>query len=70
MFNETYKLEIIQWRLGNSQEQQQFRDLRDGESTLEDWYLLTTRFEGNVSRSEQDRFKNSMFMKDTEIITN
>ncbi|EXX67911.1 Pif1p [Rhizophagus irregularis DAOM 197198w] len=45
-FKEVYKLEIVQRQSGNSKEQQNFRNillrLRNGESTIDDWKILTT----------------------------
>jgi hypothetical protein len=47
-FREVYRLGIVQRQSGDSDEQRRFRDLllrlRDGESTEDDWNLLTTRF--------------------------
>ena len=44
LFKEVYKLDVIERQSGNSQKQQEFRDLllrlRDGESTLADWMIL------------------------------
>ncbi len=59
-FREVYKLDTIQRQSGESKQQQQFRDillrLRDGESTITDWEILTSRFEDKLSRIEKDRF--------------
>lgn len=47
LFNEVYKLDIVQRQSGNSQQQQDFRDLllrmRDGESTLDGSYHTIPR---------------------------
>ena len=65
-FREVYKLEIIQRQSGNSEEQQCFREillrLREGDSNLDDWKRLTTRFKGNLNRIEQDRFSETVFV--------
>jgi len=64
-FREVYKLDIVQRQLGESEEQRNFRDLllrlRDGESTLEDWNLLATRFidASIVSPAVQLRFSDA-----------
>jgi ATP-dependent DNA helicase PIF1 len=46
-FQEIYKLDIVQRQSGNSEEQCQFRKillrLHDGETTIDDWKILTTR---------------------------
>jgi len=67
LFKEVYKLDVIQRQSGNSQEQHNFRNLllrlRNGESTLDDWKTLTTRFEGKLSRTERDRFSDAMFIQ-------
>jgi ATP-dependent DNA helicase PIF1 len=63
-FKEMYELDVIQRQSGN--EQQAFRDillrLRDGESSLNDWNILTTRFEENLSIEERHRFRDAMFI--------
>jgi ATP-dependent DNA helicase PIF1 len=66
LFKEVYKLNVVQRQSGNSQEQHNFRSLllrlRDGESTLDDWKTLTTRFEEKLSRIERERFSDAMFL--------
>ena len=66
-FSEVYKLSVIQRQSGESEEQRDFRDLllrlREGESSLKDWETLTKRFEVNLSQSEQDRFKDAVFIQ-------
>ena len=36
--------------------------MHNGESTLDDWKTLTTRFEGKISRLEKEKFSNAMFI--------
>ncbi len=52
-FSEVYKLDIIQRQSGDSEVQQEFRDillrLRNRESSLNDWKTLTIRFEENLN---------------------
>jgi ATP-dependent DNA helicase PIF1 len=59
-----YELDVIQRQSEN--EQQAFRDillrLRDGESSLNDWNILTTRFKKNLSIEERHRFRDAMFI--------
>ena len=47
-FREVYRLGIVQRQSGDSYDQQRFRDLllqlRNAESTEDDWLLLATRF--------------------------
>jgi ATP-dependent DNA helicase PIF1 len=66
LFREVYKLDVIQRQSGNSQEQRDFRELLlrlcNGESTLANWMMLTTRFEGNLSMKERNRFCKSTFI--------
>ncbi|GBC48412.2 ATP-dependent DNA helicase PIF1 [Rhizophagus irregularis DAOM 181602=DAOM 197198] len=66
-FKEVYELDIILRQSGN--DQQGFRDillrLRDGESTLNDWNILTSRFEENLNRAERDRFQDAVFIHTT-----
>jgi len=63
-FSEVYKLNIIQRQSGDSEVQQEFRDillrLRDRESSLNDWKTLTTRFEENLNQDEQDSFSDAI----------
>src|SRR3954451_692592 len=66
LFKEVYKLDVIQRQSGNSQEQQDFRNLllrlRNGKTTLDDWKALTTQFEGKQSRIELNRFSDATFI--------
>jgi hypothetical protein len=61
-----YKLEKIQRQSEDSLEQQCFREivlrLREGENNLDDWRQLTTRFEENLNRIEQEWFSDAMFI--------
>ena len=63
-FREVYKLDIVQRQSGDNEEQQGFRDillrLREGESNLNDWQKLSSRFEENLSRAERERFSNAV----------
>ena len=63
-FSEVYKLDIIQRQSGDSEVQQEFRDillrLCDGESSLNDWKTLTTRFEENLNQDERDSFSDAI----------
>ncbi len=65
-FKEAYKLDVAQRQSGNTKEQQDFRDLllrlRNGESTLADWKVLSTRFEGKINRTESKRFSDAIFI--------
>ena len=55
-FKEAYKLETIQRQSGNSKEQQEFRNILlricNGESSIEDWKILTTRIEDKFNMIE------------------
>ncbi|RHZ78599.1 hypothetical protein Glove_159g42 [Diversispora epigaea] len=66
LFQEVYKLDVVQRQSGNSKEQEEFRDillrLRNGESTLPDWKILTTRFEEKLSGVESNQFSDAMFL--------
>ncbi|EXX53022.1 ATP-dependent DNA helicase PIF1-like [Rhizophagus irregularis DAOM 181602=DAOM 197198] len=61
---EVYELDVIQQQSGN--DQQGFREillrLRDGKSTLNDWNILSSRFEENLNRAERDRFQDAVFI--------
>ena len=50
-FREVYKLDMIQYQSGNSEEQKSFREillrLRDRDCSLDDWKKLSVHFEGN-----------------------
>jgi hypothetical protein len=63
-FQEIYKLEAMQRQIGNSESQQQFKDLlyrlRDGESTQSDWELLMTRTSDNVTEAERKTFSDAI----------
>jgi hypothetical protein len=65
-FREAYKLEIVQRQAGSSEQQQQFRNillrLRDGESTIDDWKILTTRIEDKISTVERNSFSEALFI--------
>ncbi|CAG8821888.1 19167_t:CDS:1, partial [Cetraspora pellucida] len=65
-FLEVYKLDIVQWQSGDSEEQRAFRDvllrIRDGESTVDDWRILNTRFEEKLTRAERDQFSDTTFI--------
>ena len=66
LFKEVYKLDVIQCQSGNFQKQHNFRNLllqlRNEESTIDDWKTLTTRFEGKQSKTELNRFSDAMFI--------
>src|SRR4051794_30070747 len=57
---EVYKFEIIQRQFEDSEEQQEFRDvllrMREGESSINNWKILSTRFEEKLNRTERDGF--------------
>ena len=61
-----YELNIVQWQSEESEEQRSFRDLllrlREGGNTLDDWKILTNRFEENLNRLELDRFLEAIFI--------
>src|ERR1700722_11402912 len=65
-FSEACKLDIIQRQSGDSEEQKAFRNLllrlRDGECHMNDWIMLTTRFEQNLSRTERERFSDAVYI--------
>jgi hypothetical protein len=65
-FKEVYKLETVQRQSGNSKEQREFRDilirLRNGDSTIRDWRVLTTRAEDKLNTIERDRFSGALFI--------
>ncbi|CAG8693793.1 19015_t:CDS:2 [Cetraspora pellucida] len=52
-FQEVYQLDIVQCQAGDSEEQCRFRNillqLRDGDSTIEDWNMLSIHFKGSPS---------------------
>src|SRR3954451_8481462 len=66
LFEEVYKLDVVQHQSGDSQGQHNFRNLllrlRDEESTLDDWRILITHFEGNLCRIEREKFSDAMFL--------
>lgn len=68
-FSEAFKLDIVQRQSGGSEEQQEFRHillrLRDGESILNDWRKLSTRFEQNLSRTEAEKFSDAIHLLTT-----
>ena len=63
-FSKAYKLNIVQRQSGDSKEQQIFRDIllrmRDGECILNDWIILTTRFEDKLSINERKEFSEAV----------
>lgn len=62
-FKEVYELDIVQRQSGT--EQQEFRDMLlrlRGDSSLNDWKILTKRFEENLSRIERDQFQDAIFI--------
>ncbi|CAG8802972.1 2782_t:CDS:2, partial [Cetraspora pellucida] len=65
-FLEVYKLKVIQRQSGDSEEQQNFRDillrLRNGESTITDWETLTTRVEDKLSKIEREQFSDAEYI--------
>jgi len=65
-FKEAYKLKTIQHQLGNSKEQQEFRNIllrmRNEESNIEDWKILTTRIEDKFNVIERNEFSNALFL--------
>ncbi|CAG8590640.1 6884_t:CDS:2 [Paraglomus occultum] len=64
--HEVYKLDVIQRQSGDSEEQQKFREillqLRNGESTMEDWVILSSRLEDKQSREECNRFLDAVYI--------
>ncbi|CAB4422449.1 unnamed protein product [Rhizophagus irregularis] len=62
-FREVCWLDAIRRQSGNSPEQRHFRDilmrLRDGESTIDDWRSLATRFD-NSSTTENNQFMDAI----------
>ena len=66
IFQEVYKLDVIQRQSGDSKDQKDFRGillrLRDGDSTLDDWKKLSTRFEGKLNMIERNRFLDAVFI--------
>jgi hypothetical protein len=65
-FREVYKLDVIQRQSGDSEEQKGFREillrLRNGESSLDDWQKLSTRFESKLNNTERNRFTDAVFI--------
>ncbi|GES80911.1 ATP-dependent DNA helicase Pif1-like [Rhizophagus clarus] len=65
-FKEAYKLKTVQRQSGNSKEQQEFRGIlsrmRIGESSREDWIILTTRIKDKLSVKERNEFSNALFI--------
>ena len=65
-FKEVYKLEIAQRQSGNSKEQQEFRNillrLRNGDSTIDDWKILTTCIENKFNTIERKKFSDALFI--------
>jgi ATP-dependent exoDNAse (exonuclease V) alpha subunit len=65
-FKEVYKLKIAQRQSGNSKEQQEFRNillrLRNGDSTIDDWKILTTRIENKFNTIERKKFSDALFI--------
>lgn len=63
-FTESYCLRTVHRQGGNSPAQQQFRHLlthaRDGGLSVDDWKLLMTRQQANVSAPEQELFRESI----------
>jgi hypothetical protein len=63
-FREVYKLDVIQRQSGDSEEQQNFREillrLRNGDSVIEDWETFTSRLEEKQSREARDRFSDAI----------
>ncbi len=70
-FREVYKLDIVQRQSGETEEQQSFRDillrLREGESSLNDWQSLSSRFEEKLNRAERDRFSDAVSILTTWV---
>jgi ATP-dependent DNA helicase PIF1 len=66
MFREVYKLNAVQRQSGDTNEQQEFRDillrLRNGESILEDWEKLSVRVDQKLIITEINRFQNATFI--------
>ncbi|CAB4412397.1 unnamed protein product [Rhizophagus irregularis] len=66
---EVFKLDVILRQTGNSNEQKEFRDIllrmRDRESSLDDWKILSTRFEENLNQQERERFSDAVFLLTT-----
>ncbi|CAB4431124.1 unnamed protein product [Rhizophagus irregularis] len=65
-FGEVYKLETIQRQSGNSKEQQEFRNIllrmRNGESTIDDWKILTTRIEDKIGITDRNSFSDALVL--------
>ena len=63
-FKEVYELDKVQRQSG--EEQQRFREilfrLRDGDSSFDDWKILSKRFDKNLNQVERDRFKDAVFI--------
>lgn len=66
---EVFKLDVILRQTGNSNEQKKFRDIllrmREGESNLDDYETLTTRFEEKLNKQDQDRFSDAISISTT-----
>ncbi|CAB4427786.1 unnamed protein product [Rhizophagus irregularis] len=66
---EVFKLDVILRQTGNSNEQKEFCDIllrmRNGESSLDDWKILSTRFEENLNQQERERFSDAVFLLTT-----
>ncbi|KAM5545625.1 hypothetical protein V8D89_000663, partial [Ganoderma adspersum] len=64
MFRESFRLKVVHRQQGDSEVQQQFRQLldhaRNGGLSTDDWKLLLTRCEGQLPLAEQTTFKDAM----------
>ncbi|PKC52120.1 hypothetical protein RhiirA1_356170, partial [Rhizophagus irregularis] len=65
-FGEVYKLETIQRQSGNSKEQQEFRNIllrmRNRESTIDHWKILTTRIEDKIGITDRNSFSDALVL--------
>ncbi|CAB5193827.1 unnamed protein product [Rhizophagus irregularis] len=66
---EVFKLDVILRQTGNSNEQKEFCDILlrmcDGESSLDDWKILSIRFKENLNQQERERFSDAVFLLTT-----
>ncbi|GBC46555.2 ATP-dependent DNA helicase PIF1-like [Rhizophagus irregularis DAOM 181602=DAOM 197198] len=69
-FREVYWLDAVCHQSGNSPEQRLFRDilmrLRDGESTIDNWRILATRFD-NSSTTENNQFMDAIHITSRKV---
>src|ERR1700722_12200396 len=71
---EVYKLDIVQRQSGDSEEQREFRDIllrmREGNSSISDWQILSTRFEEKLNQIERNRFSHAVSLLTTWVEVN